>query len=104
MSHSIVRNRAQFAALLVVLAFALVLAFPPPVSAISDQDACEAQGGTYEKVQGTSTCTVLEEPPNQPNPGGVNKTEEDAQKGSFKSSHPTEEEDCVNNQGGAHCK
>lgn len=102
MSLAIVRNRAKLVGLLVVVAFSL--AFVPAADAISDKDACEQAGGTYEKVQGTSTCTTVNEPPNQVNPGGVKKTEEDQQKGSFKSSHPTEEEDCVNNKGGAHCK
>jgi hypothetical protein len=99
MSLAIGRN---LVVVLVVVAFGLV--FVPTADAISDAQQCEQSGGTYEKVQGVSTCTTVNEPPNQPNSGGVSKTEEDQQKGSFKSSHPEEEENCVNNNGGAHCK
>ena len=71
--------------------------------ALSPREYCETVlGGTYANVQGTKTCVVADPPGN--NQGGVVKQETTSQKGSFSSSHPREEEDCVVNRGGSHCK
>jgi hypothetical protein len=57
----------------------LGLARASGVGAISPREYCETVlGGTYQETT--------------------------SQKGSFNSSHPREEEDCVNNRGGSHCK
>lgn len=77
------------------------VAAPLIASAISDEQACTDSGGVYSNDHGTKTCTYTTTPGN--NQGGVTKTEEDSQKGSFSSSHPLTEEDCVNNNGGNHC-
>ena len=88
---------ALAAAIMTVLALTT-----PTASALSPQDYCEqVLGGTYANVQGTKTCVTSETPGK--NQGGVTKEETDSQKGSFNSSHPREEEDCVVNNGGTHC-
>ena len=86
-----------FAATLVT-AFTLV---PLTASAISPEQECELAGGTFTKEKGTQTCTFVETPGK--NQGGVTKTETESQKGSSRSAHPEEEEDCVVNRGGTHC-
>lgn len=73
----------------------------PVASAASDADECADAGGVYENDRGTKSCIITETPGN--NQGGVTKTDEDSQKGSFSSSHELEEEDCVRNHGGDHC-
>lgn len=88
--------------LTLLLAVALVMAFAAPAMAISPEQECVLAGGTYEKVGGTQTCTFTETPGN--NQGGVTKETDESQKGSSRSSHPEEEEDCVDNNGGTHCK
>ncbi len=100
MSLAIIRNQAKLVG--IALVAGLVLAFSPAANAASDRAECEGAGGTFEKEQGVATCTFTTVPGN--NRGGVTKTEEQSQKGSFKSAHPTEEENCVNNRGGSHCK
>lgn len=81
--------------------FVMLFALTVGASAISPQQECEEAGGTFTKVQGTQTCTFSETPGN--NQGGVTKDTEESQKGSSRSSHPSEEETCVNNNGGEHC-
>ena len=83
-----------------VLALAAVV-FAPVAPAASPQSQCEAQGGVFQNVNGTKTCTITTTPGN--NQGGVTKEETQSQKGSFNSSHPRTEEDCVVNRGGSHC-
>jgi hypothetical protein len=81
----------------------LGLARASGVGAISPREYCETVlGGTYQNVNGTKTCVTSDTPGK--NRGGVTKEETTSQKGSFNSSHPREEEDCVNNRGGSHCK
>lgn len=70
--------------------------------AASPRAECEAQGGTFSKSGGTQTCTIAEAPGN--NQGGVTKEESTSQKGSSRSSHPSDTEKCVNNSGGRHCR
>jgi hypothetical protein len=100
MSLAMIRNRAKLISLVLVLGFGLV--FVPAVNAVESKQECEAQGGIYANDQGTKSCTITTTPGN--NQGGVTKTNETEQKGSFSSSHPRDEEDCVNNGGGSHCK
>ena len=98
-----IRNQATLAGI-ALAGLGLAHAFSPAANAISDREACETQDppGVYTKEGGISTCTVATTPGK--NQGGVTKEQEESQKGSFKSSHPPEEENCVVNNGGAHCK
>jgi hypothetical protein len=92
------------AARIMVLALVVMLMLPllaGTAFAISPRDECELAGGTFSKVQGTQTCTFSETPGN--NQGGVTKDTDVSQKGSSRSSHPEEEQFCVNNRGGEHC-
>jgi hypothetical protein len=50
-----------------------------PAFAISDEQACEADGGTYEKSGGTATCIYPV--------GNSHNVKTTSQKGSFESSH-----------------
>jgi hypothetical protein len=99
-------DQPKLAGIALAAGLGFALAFPLAANAASDAQICAAQGEscTFDKVGGVSMCNCVEEPPNQPNPGGVQKTEETSQKGSTKSSHEPTDEDCVNNSGGEHCR
>ena len=86
---------------LALLVMMMLSAFSGTALAASPQSECEAAGGTFTKVSGTQTCTFAEAPGN--NQGGVEKETDVSQKGSSRSSHPEEEEYCVDNRGGRHC-
>ena len=81
---------------------ALALTMSGSALAASPRAECEAMGGTFSKSGGTQTCTIVETPGN--NQGGVTKEDSTSQKGSSRSSHPSTNEKCVNNQGGRHCR
>jgi hypothetical protein len=96
-------RRGFLGAAAVSLGGLLGLARASGVGAISPREYCETVlGGTYQNVNGTKTCVTSDTPGR--NRGGVTKEETTSQKGSFNSSHPQQEEDCVNNRGGSHCK
>jgi hypothetical protein len=58
---------------------ALLLATAAPAFAISDEQACEAEGGTYVKEGGTASCRFPV--------GNSHNVKTTSQKGSFESSH-----------------
>jgi hypothetical protein len=58
---------------------ALLLATAAPAFAASDEQACEAEGGTYVKQQGTAACQFPV--------GNSDNVKTTSQKGSFESSH-----------------
>lgn len=64
---------------LIIVAVAALL--PTGAYAISDQEACEANGGTFSKVNGQSSCSLQT--------GNSSNTKTTTQQGSFESSQPT---------------
>jgi hypothetical protein len=62
-----------------VLSAAALAVAASPAFAESDQQACEAAGGTYTKVQGVSSCAFPV--------GNSHNVKTTFQKGSFESSH-----------------
>ena len=95
--NQILRAFVLSLALAMALSLMAVSAF-----AASPRAECEAQGGTFSKSGGTQTCTISETPGN--NQGGVTKEDSTSQKGSSRSSHPSTNSKCVNNNGGRHCR
>jgi hypothetical protein len=102
------RTRTDFVRIVVIALILMFIGFgstaAPPTHAASDQATCEVPGSNcvYTKDQGVSQCTCPQNPP--PPHAEASKTEEESQKGSFKSSQPRDTSSCVNNPGGSHCK